>query len=106
MLQQVKSVHRVRVLLVAAVIVAIAGAIDAAVGAVWDQFAILAVVIALLIVALATMTSKRPSVSVRTDLVRWLRTRSAIEGEPIEVLADRAIATYREHVRPGGRGAP
>lgn len=101
-----KSANRVRTLLATAVVVALAGAVDAAVGSVWDQFAILAAVIALLIVSLLTMTlsTGRPSVSIRADLVRWLRTRSAIEGEPLEMLADRAIATYREHLRPGADG--
>lgn len=98
------NAHRVRVLLIGAVVVAVAGAVDAAVGSVWDQFAILAVVIALLLVAVATMTTKRPSVSVRADLVRWLRTRSAVEGEPLETLVDRAIASWREHLRPETRG--
>ena len=90
-----------------AVVVSLAGAVDAAVGSVWDQFAILAVVIALLVLSLVTMTltTGRPTVPIRADLVRWLRTRAAIEGEPLETLTDRAIATYREHLRPGSDGS-
>jgi hypothetical protein len=90
----------------AAVVVAAAGAADAAVGSVWDQFAILVLVIVMLAMALATMMTNRPSVPIRADLVRWLRTRSAVEGEPVESLADRAIASYREHLRPGANGPP
>ena len=101
-----KSAHHVRMWLTAALVVAVAGAVDAAIGSVWDQFAILIVIIAMLTMTLVTATTKRPSVSIRADLVRWLRTRSAIEGEPVETLADRAIASYREHLRPDTNGPP
>ena len=101
-----KSAHHVRMWLTAAVVVAVAGAVDAAIGSVWDQFAILVVIIVLLTMTMMTTMTKRPNVSIRADLMRWLRTRSAIEGEPLETLVDRAIASHREHLRPEKNGPP
>lgn len=103
-----KSSRRVRTWLTMAIVIGVAGAVDAAVGSVWDQFAILVVIVVLLALSLATMTlaTGRPAVSIRADLVRWLRTRAAIEGESLETLADRAIATHRDHLRPGSDGPP
>ena len=92
------SVRRSRLLLLCAVVIAAAGAIDAATGRVWDQLAVLVVVVGLLVASLVVGRSRRPTVSVRADLARWLRDRSVVEGEDLDAVVDRSIATYREHL--------
>lgn len=98
------SERRLRLLLGGIAVVSLAGAIDAAIGRVWDQLAILSVVIALVLITLVSASTQRPTVTIRADLMRWLRRRSAIEGEPVDALIDRSIAAYREHLRPGRTG--
>ena len=92
------SATRSQLLLLCAVVVAAAGAVDAATGRVWDQFAVLTFVVALLVTALVIGRSRRPTVSVRADLAHWLRNRSVVEGEDLDALVDRSIATYRQHL--------
>lgn len=94
------SQRRVRLVITVAVVVAGAGMIDAALGSIWDQFAILAVVVLLLSSALLMTHSDRVDVMIRADLARWLRTRAAVEDESVEVLADRMLATARDHLSP------
>ncbi len=91
-------VARHRILTVAAFILAAAGAIDAAVGEVWDLFAVLALIGALVLVD--RWLAPDVPIRVRPDLQRWLSDRAALEGEPIDAIATRAIATYREHLTP------
>ncbi len=71
------------------------GAIDAGVGDEWDLFAVFALVAALQLVLLAQVRAKRPLVPLRSDLVAWLRNEAALTDEPMEKLADRAVAAYR-----------
>lgn len=92
------SANRSWLLLASAVVVAAAGAVDAAAGRVWDQFVVLLFVIVLLVMSVVLGRSRRPSVTVRADLVRWMRDRSLVEGEDLDALVDRSIATYREHL--------
>lgn len=87
----------------AAVAVAVAGAVDAALGEVWDLFAILVALLVILVGAQIVTSTGRPTVTIRPDLERWLRQRAVIEGEPLEALVDRSVATYREQLRPTGR---
>ena len=92
------SLRRSRLLLLCAVVVAAAGAVDAATGRVWDQLTVLIFVGALIVAALVVGRPRRPIVSVRSDLARWLRDRAVVEGEDLDALVDRSIATYREHL--------
>ena len=90
------TVTRQRVALVVALVAAVAGAIDAAIGRVWDQLAVLAVVVALLLYVL--WPRARSVLTARPDLARWLRTRAAIGAEPTDALVDRVVVTYRDHL--------
>jgi hypothetical protein len=85
-----------RLLVFAGIVVALIGAIDAAIGGEWDLFVLF---IAILVIAAALglrLESRRPAIPVRRDLVAWLRDRSSISGEPLSTVADRAIATYAD----------
>ena len=97
------AVARHRILMLAALILSIAGAIDAAFGQIWDLFAILSAVA----VVIAAEYALAPSIPIklRPDIERWLRDRSAVEGEPIDAIVTRAFATYREHLMPGAGSA-
>lgn len=90
-------------------IVAFVGAVDAAAGDEWDLTVIFTVVILGLGVLLARTSVARPLVPIRGDLVRWLSARAAVHGERVEVVADRAVAAYRDgltacHADDRGRG--
>lgn len=99
-----RNASRVQICLVVALIAASAGAADAALGRIWDQLAILAAIAALCVAGLVLGRSVRPVMSIRSDLARWLRGRSAVEGERPEALLDRAVATYRrDHLRAPDR---
>lgn len=100
----VRNASRVQICLVVALIAASAGAVDAALGRIWDQLAILVAIAALCVAGLVLGRSGRPVMSIRSDLARWLRSRSAVEGERPEALLDRAVATYRrDHLRAPDR---
>lgn len=85
------------VLVAAALIVTFAGLVDAVVGAVWDLVAVLSAVGVLLAWDLVT-APRRHVVALRPDLARWIRERSVVEGESVEAIASRAVATYRLHL--------
>jgi hypothetical protein len=68
------------------------GAIDAAVGGHWDGVAILVVTAALLAVVALEGTRGRVGTTLRADLHGALARRAALDGEPVEVLLDRAVA--------------
>ena len=66
----------------------------------WDAAATLLLLDAALIaLVMANLGSRRP-VQLRLDLVRWLEQRSARLGEPVESLADQAVASYRQRCEP------
>ena len=83
------------VLVVLALVVTGIGAVDAAVSSEWDLLVVLGLLAVLHLVLLTRILGGRREVPLRGDLVLWLRERSAVSGEPVEVLADRAVATYR-----------
>lgn len=93
--------RRLRVLVAGVIAVACAGAIDAALGSIWDQFAVLVIVVLLSSAVLVLSRSGRAELSVRPDLARWLQQRAAVEGESVEVLVDRSLATVRDHLDGG-----
>jgi hypothetical protein len=100
------SQRRIRLVIAVAVVVALAGLIDAAVASIWDQFAVLAVVVLLLSSVLLMARSERVEVMIRADLARWLRNRAAVEGESVELVADRMLATARDHLGPEPGDSP
>lgn len=87
-------------LVVITAIAAAIGAIDAAVGSSWDLFVVFLLVETSTLMMVWRIRGRRPAVPIRADLVAWLRQRAAITGEPLTVLADRAIATYRQGTDP------
>ena len=85
-----------RLLVLAGIVAAPIGAIDAAIG---GERALFAMFIVILVIATALglrLESRRPAIPVRRDLVAWLRDRSSISGEPLSTVTDRAIATYAD----------
>jgi hypothetical protein len=84
-----------RVLTLLIVVVALIGLIDAAVASTWDLLAVFAAILVLGALALGRSWSRRPSVAVRGDLVRWMASRAADGGERIEDVVDRAISAFR-----------
>jgi hypothetical protein len=84
-----------RLVLMGTVAVAVVGAIDAGAGGSWDLVALFAFVMLLQLGVLVRLSSRRPEVRVRADLLRWLRDRAERGGEPVDNLVDRAISAYR-----------
>lgn len=87
-------------LLVVMVIVSAIGTVDAGISGEWDLFALFASLGVLLAVLLGSTRGHRPAVPLRADLVGWLRARAEVTGESLEVLADRAVACYRQGTDP------
>ncbi len=86
----------VRTLIVASVLVLVIGSIDAGISGDWDLFVIFALGLALNLVLLSRVESRRPAIPIRRDLVAWLRDRASISGESLTAVTDRAIATYAD----------
>lgn len=84
-----------RAVLLVTLLVAAVGALDAAIGRVWDLFTVFVLVGLLQLVLLLRISGRRPTVPVRADLVRWLRDRAEAEGESAERIIDRAVSSYR-----------
>jgi hypothetical protein len=87
------NVHRGAMVLLL-VIIAV-GALDAASGRVWDHFVVFVLAGIVQGLLLLTLAGGRPAVPLRSDLVSWLRQRAARTGEPMELIADRCIASAR-----------
>ncbi len=85
-----------KLLVVAAIVVALAGAIDAAIGGQWDLFVLFLAGLGIATVLGLRLESRRPAVPIRRDLVAWLRNRSSISGESLSAVTDRAISTYAD----------
>jgi len=88
--------NAVTLLLLAVAVVLGVGLVDAALGAEWDLFVVTAIALGLQLVLIVRSRGRRQSVPLRRDLVQWLRERSELSGEPISVIADRAVSHYRE----------
>lgn len=84
-----------KLILAASVVVAAVGAVDALVGGTYDLVVVFILAGVLQLVLLIRLQSRRPAVPLRADLVTWLRDRSAEQGEPIGVIADRCVAACR-----------
>jgi hypothetical protein len=76
-------------------VAALTGLVDAAIGSNWDLVVLFAVVIAATAYDAVRTMSHRPAVRIRADLVAWMDRRAAAHGEPLDAVADRAIAAYR-----------
>ena len=86
----------VRMLVSAAIVVALVGVVDAGIGGEWDLFVLFALVLGIGVGLAFMLESRRPAVPIRRDLVRWLRDRAAASGEPMSAVTDRAIATFAD----------
>lgn len=82
-------------LVIIAALVAAVGVLDSTIGRHWDLLAVFGLELLLLAVLTWRLQRRRPEVPLRADLVAWLRERSALTGEPPEVIADRCIAASR-----------
>ena len=89
-----------RALMVVGVVVAAVGLVDG-VRSHEPDLALLCGVMAVLFVTLFVRLVWGPQVvPVRADLARWLAHRAALEGEPVEQLANRSLAAYRSALEP------
>jgi hypothetical protein len=84
-----------RMIVAALAIATLVGLIDAALDGTWDHAALFGIAALLAVALLARLSLGRQDVRLRGDHVRWLLHRSELSGEPVEHVADRAIATYR-----------
>lgn len=82
------------VLLMSSLVLAV-GAIDGIVSQEWDFLAVFATALALQLLLLARLSSRRPAVPIRRDLVAWLRDEAVLSGEPMEAIADRAVSAHQ-----------
>ncbi len=89
-----------RLLVVATIVAAVAGLIDAAIGGEWDLVLVFAILIALGIALATRIEGRRVSIAIRRDLAVWLRNRSAVSGESMTALTDRALGAYQERYDP------
>ena len=96
-----------RALMLVGVIVAAVGLVDG-VRSHEPDLALLCGVMAVLFATLFVRWAWRPrGVPVRADLARWLANRAALDGEPVEQLANRSLAAYRSALElpPTRRGS-
>lgn len=84
-----------RTLRVVALLAAGVGAVDAARGPHWDQFAMLAAIVAVLAVDLALDALRPATVAVRADQLAWLAEEAGRTDDTVGLVAGRAIAAYR-----------
>lgn len=81
--------------LMIALAVAAVGALDASIGGQPDLAAIFVLLGLLQLTLLTRLQTKRPALPLRADLIAWLSEQGAINGEPMEAVADRVLATHR-----------
>jgi hypothetical protein len=93
------------VLLMSSLVLAV-GVIDGIVSHEWDFLAVFVAALALQLLLLARLSSRRPAVPIRRDLVAWLRDEAALRGEPMEAVADRAVSAYRAGFSDLGDSTP
>jgi len=87
----------VRMLLGVSTLIAVVAAIDAALGAHWDQFALLCV---LGVLSLIALVGAGRSVRLRPDLMNWVEQQSAVTDDDPNRVVDRALAAYRAQMLP------
>jgi hypothetical protein len=99
---------RHKVLVSLAALAAVVGIIDAAMSGLWDLVAVFSLILVPLLGLLASLQWGRQVVPLRPDLAAWVRDRSALTGEPMARVADRAVAAQRAAMgegEPGDAGA-
>jgi hypothetical protein len=84
-----------KLILTMATIVSGVGALDAAVGRDMDLLMVFSLGVVLQLALLLRLSVNRPPIPLRADLVAWLRDRAAQEGETLETVADRCVASCR-----------
>ncbi len=95
-----------RVIRVLALLIAVVGSLDALRGDHWDQFGMLVAIAALLVADLVLRHFASPSITLRPDLVSWLQDEAAHTDDTPELIADRAVATYRATITSDPPAAP
>ena len=83
-----------RALLLAVLVVAGVGILDAAIGRTWDLVALLSVVAVLAAGGLVSTLGPRRPVLLRADRAAELTARARATGEAPDAVLDRAVATY------------
>ena len=86
-----------RTLLGVSILIAVVGAVDAARGAHWDQFALLCALGALSLIA--TIRSGR-AIRPRSDLMHWVDWQASVTDDDPNRIVDRALAAYRSQMLP------
>ena len=84
-----------RPLLTVAMALCLIGAIDSALDGAWDQVVLFVARCCCIAVASGAGTRSDGPSRCASDLSDWLRSRSELTGEPVETLADRAVAAHR-----------
>lgn len=82
------------------------GAFDAAREGSWDHFLLFAIAGGTAVALAATYGFGHPVVPIRVDLLHWATERSHLVGEPVDVVTNRAIASYRDLLAPPARVEP
>jgi hypothetical protein len=95
----------VKITAVGLVLALAVGLVDAGLDRSWDQFALFAISGGLAVILAIPLFGRRPVLSLRHDLVTWLTHRSQLTGEPVERIADRAVATYRTQLGANEHGS-
>lgn len=90
-----KAGDHARGLMITVGAIALIGLIDAATGRNWDLVVVFGASIVLTAAAAVRLSVTRRSIGIRDDLARWLEDRAAAGDEPVERVADRAVAAYR-----------
>jgi hypothetical protein len=90
-----------KTILATTIVVCAIGVLDALIGDEPDLAAVFSLILVLQVVLLGRLQTRRPAVPLRADLVAWLRTRAASNGEPMEALADRSVVAYRARLDRG-----
>jgi hypothetical protein len=91
----VTGIFTSRLMIVATIAVAVAGAVDAVRSKNADLFVVFLLVVVLQLSLLWRVRSARRLIGLRADLADWLHERSTVSGEPAEHLADRCVSSYR-----------
>lgn len=82
---------------ISAVAIAVA-LVDVVIAGTWDTALVLGFALLIQLVLIGSLYARRPTVSLRGDLYRWLDERAGATGEPIERITDRCVAAYRANL--------
>ena len=89
-----------RYLLVAAALVAAVGVVQAGRAQDWDTLALFGMVGGLVALLLLRSEGRRPPLTLRSDLFRWLQHRATTQGQTLNAAADQAISSHKARVEP------